>query len=429
MTHSARPVAGTGPTSKATMPAGLPRRATLGLGVAAAALASQVVRAETSPEVKIAMLVPLSGPWARQGILEQMGARMAVDDINSAGGIKSMGAAKLKLIEYDTQDSAEKAKDAAQRMLAQEPDLVGGFGCWLSTFTLAATEVTERAELPWLTLSYSDLITGRGFKHVFQSSPTAGRQAEEILPMVAELAEKGSGKKPTKVAFIGDNTASSVSFMKPLRDHATKDLGLTIVTDEVYTPPLTDATTMIQHVSSGRPDFVVFQFANVPDDKLLVDKFAEFNLRSDRLPKIGGGGHWAVPELLKNAGAENLEGVMVGLANWPGKRLGDLEKRFMARTGEPWFGHDSIFAYVHVMIFKEALEQAGVADRAKVTEAIRALDMTDGPALFFPDGRLKYDENGRRVGAKLCVVQWREGRPVPVYPPSIATRDVVWTKA
>ena len=43
---------------------------------------------------------------------------------------------------------------------------------------------------------------------------------------------------------------------------------------------------------------------------------------------------------------------MVGLANWPGKRLGDLEKRFMAKTGEPWFGHDSIFAYVHVMILR-----------------------------------------------------------------------------
>jgi branched-chain amino acid transport system substrate-binding protein len=106
-----------------------------------------------------------------------MGARMAVDDVNAAGGIKSMAGAKLKLIEYDAQDSAEKAKNAAQRMIAQEPDLVGGFGCWLSTFTLAATEVTERAELPWLTLSYSDLITGRGFRHVFQSSPTAGRQA------------------------------------------------------------------------------------------------------------------------------------------------------------------------------------------------------------------------------------------------------------
>lgn len=406
----------------------LSRRTALGLGLAAGALPYRA-RAQAPKEVKIAMLVPLSGPWARAGILEQMGARMAIDDVNNAGGISSMGGARLKLVEYDTQDSAEKAKDGAQRMIAQEPDLVGGFGCWLSTFTLAATEVTERAELPWLTLSYSDLITGRGFKNVFQSSPTADRQAEEELPMVMDLAQKGSGKKPTKVAFIGDNTASSVSFMKPLRDHAAKDLGLTIVTDEVYTPPLTDATTMIQHVRSSRPDFVVFQSTNVPDDKLLVDKFAEFNLRSDRLPKIGGGGHWAVPELLGVAGAENLEGVMVGLANWPGKRQADLEQRFMARTKEPWFGHDSIFAYVHVMILKEALERCGVADRRRVSAAIHELDMTDGPALFFPDGHLKYDDKGRRVGAKLCIVQWRGGKPVPVYPTSIATHDVLWTKA
>jgi branched-chain amino acid transport system substrate-binding protein len=405
----------------------LSRRSTVGLGMAAA-LAPGRARAQAPAEVKIAMLMPLSGPWARQGILEQMGARLAVDDVNNAGGIKSMGGAKLMLIEYDTQDSAEKAKDAAQRMIAQEPDLVGGFGCWLSTFTLAATEVTERVELPWLTLSYSDLITGRGFKHVFQSSPTADRQAEELLPMIVELAEKASGKKPTKFAYIGDNTASSVSFMKTIRGKAATDLGLTLVADEVYTPPLTDATTMVQHIRSTRPDFVGFQSTNVPDDKLLVDKFAEFNMKSDRMPKIGGGGHWAVPELLNVAGADNLEGVLVGLANWPGKRQADLEKRFMARTKEPWFGHDSIFAYVHVMILKEALERTGVADRRKVSDAIHELDMTDGPALFFPDGRLKYDEKGRRVGAKLCVVQWRSGKPVPVYPTSIATEDVLWPK-
>src|ERR1700744_3652108 len=176
----------------------LTRRASIGLGLAAGAASPRKARAQTPSEVKIAMLVPLSGPWARQGILEQMGARLAVEDVNNAGGIKSMGGARLKLVEYDTQDSAEKAKDGAQRMIAQEPDLVGGFGCWLSSFTLAATEVTERAELPWLTLSYSDLITGRGFQYVFQSSPTADQQSSEELPMILEIAEKAAGKKPTK---------------------------------------------------------------------------------------------------------------------------------------------------------------------------------------------------------------------------------------
>jgi branched-chain amino acid transport system substrate-binding protein len=80
------------------------------------------------------------------------------------------------------------------------------------------------------------------------------------------------------------------------------------------------------------------------------------------------------------------------------------------------------------MILKEALERAGVADRRKVAEAIRAMDMTDGPALFFPDGHLKYDDKGRRVGAQLCIVQWQNGKPTPVYPASIATANALWPK-
>ena len=103
------------------------------------------------------------------GELERAGAELAIEHINNAGGIKALGGAKMKLVISDAGDNAEKAKNAAQRVLSQEPDLVGGLGAWLSSFTLAVTEVTERAELPWLTLSYSDQITGRGFRYVFQT--------------------------------------------------------------------------------------------------------------------------------------------------------------------------------------------------------------------------------------------------------------------
>ena len=403
------------------------RRTTLALGAAAGAagLAGRA-RAQAPKEVEIAMLVPLSGPWARQGILEQMGARLAIEDVNNAGGIKSMGGAKLKLLELDTQDNAEKAKDAAQRMIAQNPALVGGFGCWLSTFTLAVTEVTERAQLPWLTLSYSDLITGRGYKYVFQSSPTADQQSQDMVPVIMALAEKVSGKRPTKVGLIGDNTAASVSFMKPIRDHVLKNEKLTAVVDETYTPPLTDATTLVQPARSARPDFVLLTSTNVPDNKLLVDKFSEYGMPPTKLPLIGNGGHWAVPELLKVTSAEEMEGVLVGLANWPGKDAADISARFIKKTGEPWFGHDSIFAYAHVMILKEALERAGVADRVKVNEALHALNMTTGPALLFPGGHLQYDAQGRRIGAKMVMVQWQGGKPVTVYPPEVAIAAARW---
>src|SRR5947199_3494710 len=376
----------------------------LGLAGAATALTPRRARAQNPKEVKIALVVPLSGPWARQGILEQMGAEMAIEDVNNSGGVKALGGAKLKLVLYDTGDSAEKAKNAAQRLVAQEPDVVGGIGSWLSSFTLAVTEVTERAELPWMTLSYSDLITSRGFKYIFQTSPTAETQATALLPRVVDLASKAGGAKPTKVAFVGDNSASSVSFMKAIRGGVAKDLGLTIVADEVFTPPLADATTLVQKIRSGRPDFIVMQSTNVGDDKLLLDKFAERGITASTVPLVGGGGHWTVPELMKVAGKEHLEGLIVGLANWPGKDLGDLEKRFVAKTSEPWFGHDSIFPYAHVMIFKEALERTASTDRKKLGEMMHKIDLKDGPAKLFPDGRIKYDESGRRVGADLCIV-------------------------
>ena len=122
------------------------------------------------------------------------------------------------MVYADAGDSTEKAKNAAQRLLAEQPDLVGGFGSWLSSFTLAVTEVTERAQLPWLTLSYSDAITNRGFKFIFQTSPTADWQAAETVPTALELAETATGKRPKTVGIMQDNTASPVSFGKQLRE-------------------------------------------------------------------------------------------------------------------------------------------------------------------------------------------------------------------
>ena len=217
--------------------------------------------------------------------------------------------------------------------------------------------------------------------------------------------------------------------MKAIRGGVAKDLGLAIVADETYTPPLADATTLVQKIRSGRPDFIVMQSTNVGDDKLLLDKFAERGITASTVPLVGGGGHWTVPELAKVAGTEHLEGVIVGLANWPGRAIADLERRFVARTQEPWFGHDSIFPYAHVMIFKEALEQTKSTDRKKLGETLHRIDLKDGPARFFPDGRVKFDDNGRRVGAELCIVQWQKGRPVAVHPESIAVSKAVWPKS
>jgi branched-chain amino acid transport system substrate-binding protein len=181
---------------------------TIGLAAALLALGAGAPQAQDAETVKVAVIAPLSGPWARQGQLIKLGAEMAVDEINDLGGIAALGGAKLELLSADAGDTPEKAKNAAQRLISQEPDLVGGTGAWLSSFTLAVTEVTERAHIPWLTLSYADSLTERGFDYIFQTSLPASQQSAQALPTILELAKQATGGIPKTAGIIGDNTAS-----------------------------------------------------------------------------------------------------------------------------------------------------------------------------------------------------------------------------
>ena len=399
----------------------------LALALATMAVAPSVAVAQVK-DVKVALIVPLSGAWARNGEVHQMGAKAAIEDINAAGGIKSMGGAKLQLVVADAGDNIEKAKSAAQRLIAQEPDLIGGTGAFVSSFTLAITEVTERAELPWLTLSYADTLTDRGYKYVFQTSAPASVQAANFLPAVVKLASQTSGKPVTTVGIVMDNTASPVGLTKPLREGGFAKENLKLVADEIYTPPLSDATSLVQKLRNSRPEFALMLTTNTADSKLLLEKMDEMGLGGGRIPMISNGGAMAVPDMLKLVKKETMEGVMVVIANWPGKSQAALVDAFKKRTGEPWMTQDSISTYGDMWIFKEALEKAGVADRKKVAEAIRKMDTTTGPANYFPGGRLRFDEKGRRVGADIVLLQWQNGVPVPVYPADIATSKLVWAK-
>jgi branched-chain amino acid transport system substrate-binding protein len=382
--------------------------------------------AQQPKEVEVALVVPLSGPWARQGQLERMGAEMAIDNINKSGGIKSLGGAKMKLVILDTGDSAEKAKNAAQRLVAQNPDVVGGVGAWLSSFTLAVTEVTERAELPWLTLSYSDVITGRGFHYVFQTSATGDRQSELALPAIMELAEQATGKKPKTTGVIQDNTAAPVSFMKPMRAGGFEKAGLKVLVDETYTPPLSDATPLISKVRTFRPDFMWVISTSIPDDTLLMQKLSEMGIGPTKLPTVGNGAHLGAPELLKVAGADVLDGLLVTVANWSNDGQRQLIDEFKQRTGEPWLTQDSLCAYGHVWILKDAVEKAGAADRRKVADAIRTMDTSEGPARYFAGNHIKFDDKGRRFDAPLVIFQWRDGVPVTIYPQGPGSAKPRW---
>ena len=381
--------------------------------------------AQAGRTVKIGTVVPLSGPFASIGQNIKAGADMAIEDINASGGIKSLGGAKLELIAADAEDSVEKAKNAAQRLLAQEPTLIGGLGDALSGMTLVVTEMTERAELPWLTQTFADVLTERGFKYLFEVVPVATTQGQLTLPTVMELAKLAGGPVPKTAAVVADTNQAIQGMVKTWREGGFEKAGLTLLSEKSYTPPISDATELIANLRRNKPDVLFLMPAALPDLKLMLDKLSELGLGRDVLPTFAVAGPSATAELLNVAGAKNLENFFSINSNWPGKRHQELVTRFKTRTGRPWMNAQSLDGYGQVMIYREALEKAGVADRRKVAEVIRKMDSAAGASEYF-SGPLKWDERGRRIGAGLVVAQWQAGQPVPVYPPAIATAKPIW---
>lgn len=388
----------------------------------AVAFAAPAARAQSAEKpIQIGLIAPTSGIYARPGTVMKMGAELAIKDVNDAGGISCLGGAPLELVTIDSGDTVEKATNAAQRMVAEYPELVGGTGAYLSSFTLAVSEVTERANLPLLTLSYSDQITGRGFKNIFQTSATAGVQAQLALPIILDLAEQQSGKRPKTVAIITDNTAASLSSVERMKAGLLADVGLEVVLEQVFTPPLADATSLVQQVRQKRPDLLFFLPTVISDSKLILEKKKEFRLD---VPVISFGIAIAEPEVLNTMQADMLEGVMSAVANWGAKGQEDLIKRLKDVYGEPWMTQNAISTYGDIWLFKAALEKSCSRDRAALGNALRNLDA--GPAKYYPGGTLSFDDKGRREGASLTVIQWQNGVPVTVFPEDLALAKPVW---
>jgi branched-chain amino acid transport system substrate-binding protein len=395
------------------------------LALALAAGFAAPANAQQPKDVEVGLLVPLSGLYARFGASTRMGAEMAVERINAEGGIKSLGNAKLKLIVLDCGDTAEKAKSAAQRMVSEYPDMVAVSGSYLSTLTLATSEVTERAHLPLLTLSYSDLITSRGFKYIFQTSATAGSQSDQALPVLLKIA-RAAGADPKSVAIITDNTAASVASVKPMREHLLKDVGLNLVVDETFTPPLSDATPLVQKVRAARSDLLFFLPTVISDAKLVLEKMNEFGMGKGKVPTVAFGIAMFEPDMLTTMSPELLEGMVGSIGSWGSKGHEQMMAELKTKYHEPWMDQNVVSTYADFILMKDALEKGGKADREAVATALHTMD--GGPSKYYPGGQIKFEENGRRIGAGLAIIQWQSGVPLTIYPDDLAMAKPRWPK-
>src|SRR5437588_12517152 len=191
------------------------RRASLGVLGGAIAAPFVLRGAYAADAVNIGVVLPLSGANAQFGINSRNGIELVADQINKAGGIKALGGAKIELVVADATSTPTTAATVAQRLLTQNR-VTAILGAFVSSLTIAISEVTERRDIPLLTMSFADQITGRGFKNIFQVVAKASVIGKAQLDYTAALAQ-AAGARIDKIAIMYEDTAYGTAQASGLR--------------------------------------------------------------------------------------------------------------------------------------------------------------------------------------------------------------------
>ncbi|SMF65520.1 amino acid/amide ABC transporter substrate-binding protein, HAAT family [Tistlia consotensis] len=381
----------------------------------AAPFVSRLARAQDP--VNVGVVVPLSGANAQFGINSRNGIQLVADEINKAGGIKSLGGAPINLVVADSTSTPATAASVAQRMISQN-QVVSVLGAFASSLTIAISEVTERRQLPLLTMSFSDIITGRGFKNVFQVVNKASTIGAAQFDYTMAIAKR-LGVDASKVAILYEDTAYGTSQSEGLRK-AAKDAGLDIVMDEAYPHGITDVTPLINKLR-GSGAQMVFPVSYLNDSLLIIRTMRQQGLT---IPAIGGAAGYVIPDFHKGLG-ELAEGVLsIAPANWD--LAPDYTDRFRERFGY-FMVHEALEHAVCMGVLREALEKSASRDPQAVREALATGTHNEGWSSVMTGDGVRFDETGLNANAFPVMVQWRDGELRTVHPAKVAKIEPIWS--
>lgn len=368
--------------------------------------------------VTIGVATPLSGAFAQSGKDEQAGAQLAVDQINVSGGITSMNGAKLKLDVVDAGDTPQQATTAARQVLNSKP--AAALGCWYSSLTLAATQIAEQAKVPWITGSASDDLVGRGFKYTYQISEGINQATPAFVKVFTQLS-KGA---PVRVGILQDNNVASTGLVKTLGQQLPGGTSA-IVSDQIWTPPLADATPPVTAVLQARPTVIFVESTSTTDQALVLK---QLKAQGNTVPVVMGASSAVNPSFLQSVGAEGMQGIFVpSSVAFPGKGSDDVVAAYVKATGQPYMGSEAFEGYSDVWVIKQALETAKSGDPQAVKAALDSMKATSVSALaLLPGGStVSFQPNGRRTGVAVELLQWQNGQPKVLSPADVANGNEV----
>jgi len=351
--------------------------------------------------VKIGNIIPLSGPSASVGQQGKNARQMAVEEINAAGGIKSLGGAKLELFYADSESKPEKGVAEAERLINTKKVNVLT-GCWNSAVTYPTTAVAERYGIPFIVpVSVSDKITEQGFKNVFRIAAKDSWWTRDQFAFLKDM-EKEFNTEVKKIAFVYENGDWGKGFASQWKKLA-QESGYEVVLDEPYPSTATDLSPVVQKIRRSRAD-VLMLVSNAADAILLTNTLAEYKVKLKAI--IASGGGHADPSFIKSVG-KNAQCIF-DIVEWetdvnkPGAK--ETNAKYKAKYGYNLTG-EAVDAYLSMYLIKDALERAGSLDKDAIRKALAETKLSDGPGMIVGYDTVEFDATGQNAHASLVMVQ------------------------
>jgi branched-chain amino acid transport system substrate-binding protein len=360
-------------------------------------------------EITIGSLHPMSGPFAADGTQMDNGAKLAVEAVNEAGGISSLGGAKLALSTGDTQGKPEIGQSEAQRLI--QGGAVALVGTYQSSVSMNVAAVAERGQVPFvMDITADDAVLDQGYEYGFRLQPPNSSMGTRGARYLKEISE-AAGKPLPKVAYLHEQTAFGTSVHKSFAEEAAK-LGIPIVAEISYdAATVSDLTTQITTVKgSGANVLVVTGYYR---DSVLAARAVE--AVKPTLDAVFGvaDGAYDLPQFPAETGAagEGYYDVNYRL-DMSKKETADLAKLYEDRFGDE-IRTGAVLAYDAVRVIAEALEKSGDRDPKKLRDAIAGVSLDP---LVVSNGPVEFDDTGENVNALPVVMQVQDGEVTVVHP-------------
>jgi branched-chain amino acid transport system substrate-binding protein len=376
--------------------------------------APSILRAQ-SGGVKIGFLQPVSGALAYSGQQGRLGASIAVDEINAAGGIKEVG--KIEPLLGDAQSTPDGGNAEVEKMnSAGVSAIVGGYA---SGICLATTQTAARYDLPYLVdVGVSDAIVTRGLKNTFRFSPGFGVIAKTALANLIAINEK-AGKPAKTVTIVHEDSAFGSGLAKLLNEQLPAQ-GFEVLETIPHPTPTRDFNNVVLKIKAANPDIVIP--ANYYNEYVLLARTMQ---QQQVRPKA------AIYSILGGAASSykfvkefpDAAKYIMDCNHWfdPKNPKALALKKKVEAQGQ-FFTYEVYLNYCSTLLLADAIERAKSTDRAKITEAL-ANSAFAGHVM--PYGPTKF-VNGQNQGAAPANTQVLDGDIQVVLPEAFASAKPVY---